>query len=85
MKTYEDWKGSLCEYLQVGDQVDEGIYNHFVNALPPATFWSTLVQMGEPYSHVNGKATFATLAKENGVWTYKGHCHRGETEEPVYA
>jgi len=33
MKTYEEWKGSLCEYLQVGDQVDEGIYNHFVNAL----------------------------------------------------
>lgn len=47
-KTAANWKGSLYQYLQVGDIVDEDIYSHFVNVLPPATLNQTLVQMGEP-------------------------------------
>lgn len=80
IKTYANWTGDLYEYLQVGDIVDNEIYNHFVNVMPPACLNSKLVQMGEPYSHVNGKPTYETLAKVDGNWTYCGHCHWGKIE-----
>jgi hypothetical protein len=83
VKTYEEWDGSLNEYLQVGDIVDEEIYNHFINVLPPAMMRSSCTQMGEPYSHVNGKATFSTLQWTDQGWMYCGNCHIGETVEPV--
>lgn len=84
IKRFEDWKkGSFYEFLQVGDQVDEGFYNYFINTLPPRTLWSSLVQMGEPYSHINGQATYATLSKEEGVWIYKGHCFKGQSQEAI--
>lgn len=79
LKTVENWRGSLYEYLQVGDLVDEGIYNHFINVMPPATLRSTLVQIGEPYCHIDGKPTFATLEKNKSGWMYMGNCFRGET------
>jgi hypothetical protein len=82
VKTYEEWDGSLNEYLQVGDIVDEEMADHFINVLPPATMNSQCIQMGEPYSHVNGKATFSTLKGSKDGWVYVGNCHRGETEEP---
>lgn len=81
MKTYKGWPDgkSLYEYLQVGDQVDEEMYNHFVNVVPPRTFSSDYVQMGEPYSISNeGKSIYATLEKVSGKWIYRGHCHVGE-------
>lgn len=80
LKTYENWKkGSLSEYLQIGDEVDEEMMEHFLNVLPPATWRSTLIQIGEPYSHVMGKATYSTLRRESGRWYYAGHCYRGES------
>lgn len=80
MKTYRDWQnGSLSDYLQFGDEVDEEMMDYFLNTLPPVTWTSTLVQMGEPYSHVAGRATYATLRREGGRWYYAGHCFRGES------
>lgn len=81
MKTYKDWPigKSLHEYLQVGDYVDEEMYNHFVNVMPPKMLRSNYVQMGEPYSiSKEGRPTYATLEKVNGKWMYRGHCHVGE-------
>ena len=84
MKRFEDWqKGSFYEFLEVNDQVDKRFYEYFINVLPPVTFWTRLVQMGEPYSHVNGEPTYATLSKEDGVWVYKGHCYKGQSEMPI--
>jgi len=79
IKTYKEWEGSLYDYLKVGDIVDDEMVDYFINVLPPVTFKSYLVQMGEPYSHVNGKATYSTLYKSTEGWTYMGNCHRGET------
>lgn len=81
LKKFDDWKkGSFYEFLQIGDKVDEGFYHYFVNTLPPVTYSATLVQMGEPYSHIDGRATYATLSKEDGFWVYKGHCFKGNRE-----
>ena len=73
---------------KIGDMVDDTVVDEAVNVLPPATMTGVLVQMGEPYSHRpdhqgNWRATYATFAKVcSGVWEYRGHCFRGETEEP---
>lgn len=87
IKTYANWKGSLNDYLEIGDQVDEEMYNHFINVLPPATFNSYLVQIGEPYSiSKENKSTYLTLERIEGKWIYKGTCHRGDNinQESLY-
>lgn len=78
VKTYKEWTGSLVEYLKVGDVVDEEMYNHFLNVLPPLVNRSNFLQVSEPYDYVEGKNTYCTFERENGVWVFKGHCHKGE-------
>jgi len=77
------------EMARPGDLVDREVVDEAVNALPPATLTGTLVQMGEPYSHLpdhtgRWRATFATFQKVcEGVWEFRGYCFRGETKEPI--
>jgi len=81
VKTFKNWKGDLNSYLQVGDIVDDELRNHFINVLPPITHTSNLIQMGEPYNHINGEAIFSTLERV-GVesnWVYRGNCFKGST------
>lgn len=83
MKTMAGWheaKVDLDRYLEIGDAVDEEMADYFIGVLPPATWRADLIQIGEPYSHVAGRATFSTLYKPLGAqaWLYAGHCHRGE-------
>lgn len=80
-KTGEAWKGSLHEYLDIGDTVDDDIVDHFINVMPPAILRSDLIQMGEPYSHIGGRAVYATIARSELGWIYCGTCFRGETED----
>ncbi|MGC5326994.1 hypothetical protein [Brevibacillus sp. SYSU BS000544] len=79
MKCLRDWKGSLNEYLSIGDLVDDEFVDHFLNVMPPACWTSQVIQLGEPHSHINGKATFATLKRTPEGWRYAGHCYRGQT------
>ncbi|GLO66164.1 hypothetical protein [Oceanobacillus kimchii] len=80
-KTAENWNCDLNKYLQIGDTVDEELYNHFVNVLPPATYRNNLVQIGEPYStSKENKSTYQTLKKIDGNWTYVGTCHIGDNQ-----
>lgn len=84
IKTYAGWEGSnknLNEYLVVGDLVDEAMVNYFVDVLPPLCMNGQIIQIGEPYSHVNGKATWYTLSKTSNGWMYCGLCHKGQTQE----
>lgn len=88
MKTMSGWheaKVDLDRYLEIGDAVDEEMADYFIGVLPPATYRADLIQIGEPYSHVAGRATFSTLYKPLGAqaWLYAGHCHRGEWAEPA--
>ncbi|MEI7028437.1 hypothetical protein [Paenibacillus sp. y28] len=81
MKKYEDWGNSyLHDFLQVNDLVDEEFVNYFLNELPPAYWTGSIIQIGEPHSHVGGRATFDTLKKTPEGWRYAGHCYIGDTE-----
>ncbi|MEK4983647.1 hypothetical protein [Bacillus sp. FSL K6-6540] len=82
IKKLEDWKGSLDEFLSINDLVDEQIADHFIEVVPPAFFSAGIRQLGEAYSHVNGKPTYATLRRTEEGWRYCGHCFIGQTIEP---
>jgi len=85
MKTYQGWNESkmdLSRYLQIGDQVDEDLVDYILCVLPPATYTSSVIQMGEPQSHVAGRETFTTVHQVNDKWYYAGHCYRGQIVEP---
>lgn len=76
MKTMEQWNGSkmnLTDFLKVGDIVSEDIQDYFIETLPPETYTSNIIQLGEVYTHDNnGTPFFITLEKVQGVWTYTG-------------
>lgn len=80
VKRYDDWEGDLSLFLKVGDLVDEGFVDHFTNNLPPATHKANLIQLGEPFNQVDGKATYPTLSYTGDGWAYMGNCFRGSTE-----
>ena len=88
MKTMEGWhesKVDLGKYLQIGDVVEEEMADYFLCVLPPACMTGGILQIGEPNSHVNGRATYATIKRTSEGWIYCGNCHRGQTTEPVGA
>ena len=90
IKTLDGWHASnldLSHYLSIGDVVDDGLRDYFLCVLPPACRTSKIIQIGEPYSHVNDRETFSTIERTadeaNGSeWIYRGHCYQGEVIEP---
>ena len=78
IKTKAQWDESgqsLTEYLQVGDKVDEEMFYYFLEVLPPASYSSRVVQIGEPYDHTReGWPTYMTLIKraKGEPWEYAG-------------
>lgn len=80
--------GSWDKYCKPGDLVDEGVYDYFLDVLPPRSMERGYLQVGEPHSHqmnvATGKvqATYATFQKvRKGVWMYLGNCFAGYTWE----
>jgi hypothetical protein len=73
-KTYENWKGPLSAYLQVGDSVCEELEMHFLEVVPPACWERDLIQLGEASDHngAGNSARFETLQKHCGEWLYTG-------------
>ena len=85
MKDMAGWHTAgvdLSKYLEVGDAVSEDLMMYFLEVLPPATWRPALIQIGEPFDLVNGRATFSTIYRRHGGWFYAGNCHRGEGVEP---
>ena len=84
IKTLQDWEkkgGNFTDFCKVGDKVDKGIVDYFVDVLPPITWRTDLVQCGEPYGHRDNpetgrwEAMYITFAKnDSGQWCYAGNC-----------
>ena len=85
MKTLLGWQESqqnLSPYLCPGDEVEAAFADWALDILPPAFWSSSVVQIGEPHSHIEGRPTFATFYREGGSWFFAGYCHRGKIAEP---
>ena len=89
MKTHIGWEGSkqnLDEYLQVGDIVDDAMYDYFLCVLPPACNSAHYLQIGEPAKHDdNDEPMFSTLKKVDGHWVYVGEMTTPEGEDNLYS
>lgn len=87
MKTRHGWGESrlpLSQYLQIGVLVDDEIFDHFLNVLPPAYYSSDIVQIGEPFDHAEWGPVFATLKRvADGNWMYCGNCYRAQTDHTL--
>lgn len=82
MKTFKEWDGYIEDYLEINDEVDFELVQHFANILPPTTYSTHLIQGGSVDDYVNGKATYITFEKVDNKWYYRGACHRGEVLIP---
>lgn len=86
MKTMKDYEKSdsiyFDDFFVPGDIVGEDVVENFRNVLPPTTDNCYLMQMGEPYSHIDGKPTYMTFTNTTEGWKYCGNCFRGEKQNP---
>ena len=88
MKTFRNWTAtamSLTSFLKPGDEVDQEMADYFINAVPPKTMTTDLIQPGEPYDHFRDQArkyrpVFATLKRQGEKWFYAGICFSGQSE-----
>jgi hypothetical protein len=76
MKTLKQWQDSkldLSKFLQPGDQVDDELFDYFLEVMPPACLSHTCLQIGEPVRHdEKGRPVYDTLEKIGNDWTYTG-------------
>jgi hypothetical protein len=87
LKTLAGWKAAKCDlqhYLNVGDRVDDALYEEMLNCVPPRTHRTRLMQVGEPVKDVNGKPVYATFYRcdDEQHWRYGGNCYPGSHVEP---
>ena len=76
LKKCDDWNNSgqcMDEFLSIGDAVDDDFTEYMVCCLPPKTWTSSIIQMGEPYStDRSGHFTYLTFKKIGNIWYYIG-------------
>lgn len=100
LKTMDGWgkfadenhDGSWSKYCKPSDLVDEEVYEHFLNVLPPRGMGHCYLQAGGSHSSAfdpefgRWRETYITFQKvQKGVWMYLGHCFpNGEWEPKVF-
>lgn len=88
MRTYEgkpvyNRDNLIWDICEIGDYIEDSIAQDILDALPPACMRSDCLQLGEPNSHINGRATYLTLKRvSSDVWEFCGYCFRGQNTEP---
>ena len=85
IKTRQQWAEShqnLGQFLKVGDPVDSDFVEWARDIMPPAHWTSRMVQIGEPHSHIEGRATYATFYQSGNQWLFAGYCYKSYSTEP---
>ena len=77
MITCNNWP-KRWEEVPAWTEIDEEVYNHFLNTLPPAYWNRTVLQAGEPWTHDEHGAVYITFVQVKGVWNFVGFFHAGE-------
>lgn len=76
IKTETEWQKSRLpfgEFAQVGDRVDEGIYDYFLGVVFPIRYGGGVLQCGEPAGwDSRGNFTYITFHKIGPDWVYMG-------------
>lgn len=87
VKTLEGWHRSpyveLLDYIHIGDKIDKGFIDHFINELPPVTLTGEIAQIaGISSTDVSGHNLYITFATDKpfGDWYFQGECRINERE-----
>ena len=75
MKTYTmtDWRRDGSINIAVGQLVDNDVVRELINSVPPITYRTGVVQVGEAYDHDSkGQPLYMTFFAVQGGWEYKG-------------
>lgn len=92
VKTMAEWNVNgvdFTKYVEDYDEIDEELYNYFMDVLPPMSLRTTQgfvdcgFQCSEPYDIVydnegNGHNTYSTFGKKNGKYYYMGLNVKGQ-------
>ena len=77
----QDWKSDFSQDFKVGDRVDNEIYEHFLDVLPPLVNRYNYFQTSEASgSDGKGNSTYLTFIKDDISWIYLGDCCKNGTE-----
>ena len=82
--TKKQWEADGTLSVQIGQTIDNEVYNDLFECLPPKTMTANLFQVGEPYNHdYLGNALYATFVNNGTGWVFVGHCRKGETVQRI--
>ena len=91
VKTLKSWHDSgirlLEDYIRVGDTVDADLVYSLLNCVPPVTFCSYCIQVGEAHNHLEDdqgklRATYATFHKlADSNYEFDGYCFKDENTD----
>ena len=72
LEQWEESKKPFSQFAKPKTEVDEDIFYYFLEVLPPHYWKSGIMQVGEPYTHINGIPAFETFTYGNGRYIYQG-------------
>lgn len=81
MKTRKEWERSeknLTEFLNVGDRIDEAMFNYIGEVVAPAFWHYGFVQCGEPERHEGSVSFHMTACLVREQYFYLGVLPRFE-------
>ena len=78
--TMEQWGKDKTLSVKPGQFVENAIFAHLLECVPPLHYSYDYMQVGEAhgYDFQKQKTTYATFVKENGMWKFVGNLPSGE-------
>lgn len=76
LQAWQDSKQMLSEFLTISDQIDDTLTDYVLSCVPPVTWTSEFIQMGEAYDHNKYGARYLTFFKDGENWQYIGLCNK---------
>lgn len=81
--TMQDWRNDKSLKVQIGQYIDEEVFEQLLDSIPPITYSRGVFQPGEAYDHniETGEPLYQTFVKNNDLYQYVGLCQQGKTTD----
>jgi soluble cytochrome b562 len=81
--TMQDWRNDKSLKVQIGQYIDEEVFEQLLDSIPPITYSRGIFQPGEAYDHnmETGEPLYQTFVKNNDLYQYVGLCQQGKTTD----
>lgn len=81
--TMQDWRNDKSLKVQIGQYIDEEVFEQLLDSIPPITYSRGVFQPGEAYDHnmETGNPLYQTFVKNNDLYQYVGLCQQGKTTD----